>query len=235
MATCNGGRFVGEQLDSIAAQLQPGDEIIVSDDASSDDTIDAVSRRGDARVRILANRQRVGYVRNFERALGQARGTDIFFSDQDDVWLPEKVQVLSAALQRVACVASDAIVVDEGLKELNPSYFTLRRSGGFSPLAILKKPPIIGATMACRRSYLEALLPIPAGVPHDFWITFNAAVDRVLEVIPSPLILYRRHSSVASLSATGRKRLFTQVALERTRLLASWGARRAWNRVKARR
>jgi glycosyltransferase involved in cell wall biosynthesis len=226
LATCNGARFIGEQLDSIAAQLQPDDEIIVSDDASTDDTVATITRREDRRIRILANRERVGYVRNFERAIAQATGSLVFFSDQDDVWLPGKVTALQAALQGSACAASDAVVVDEDLNLLHRSYFELRGVTSFSPLAILRKPPVIGATLACRRAYLASLLPVPAGVPHDFWITFNAAIDGGLQVIASQLMLYRRHASVASLSATGRKRHFVPVAVERSRLVGAWAFRR---------
>jgi glycosyltransferase involved in cell wall biosynthesis len=88
LATYQGERFIDEQLDSIVSQLSPNDEIILSDDASSDGTLHAVRERGDPRIRILANRERVGYVRNFQRAISQVRGEYVFFSDQDDVWLP---------------------------------------------------------------------------------------------------------------------------------------------------
>src|SRR6266852_4701470 len=100
LATFEGERFIDEQLDSIVAQLTPEDEIIVSDDASSDNTVNLVRRRDDRRIHILANRERVGYVRNFGRALKQIRGEYVFFSDQDDVWLPGKVDSMRLALQR---------------------------------------------------------------------------------------------------------------------------------------
>lgn len=222
---------MGQQLDSIVEQLGPADEVIVSDDASTDATLEIVRRKLDSRVRVLANSTRVGYIQNFGRAVAEARGTHIFFSDQDDVWLPEKVQTLLAALERCACVASDAVVVDEKLQVLNPSFFSMRRARSFSALAILLKPRIVGATMACQASYLRALLPFPAGVPHDFWISFNAAVDGRLETVRRPLILYRRHGSVASLSATARKRGMAKIVLERIRLLRAWVERRRSKRM----
>jgi glycosyltransferase involved in cell wall biosynthesis len=231
MATCEGQRFVGQQLDSIVSQLGPADEIVVSDDASMDATVEVVQRRADSRIRLIANSRRVGYVQNFARALAEARGSHVFFSDQDDVWLPDKVSVMRAALERSACVASDAVVVDEQLQVLAPSYFELRKATHFSAPAILLKPPIIGATLACRTGYLQGLLPFPPGVPHDFWITFNAAVDGALETLRQPLILYRRHANVVSLSATGRQRAAAKIASERLRLLSSWAQRRWRKRV----
>jgi glycosyltransferase involved in cell wall biosynthesis len=231
MATCEGERFVDQQLDSIVRQLGPADEVVVSDDASTDATVDIIRAMGDSRVRVLINPARVGYLRNFGRALAEARGTHIFFSDQDDVWLPEKVSTLTAALERSACVASDAVVVDEQLQVLSPSYFALRRAQSFSALGILLRPPIVGATMACEAGYLRKLLPFPAGVPHDFWITFNAALDGALETVRQPLILYRRHTAAVSLSATGRKRAHAKIVAERVKLLSAWVQRRRSNRM----
>jgi glycosyltransferase involved in cell wall biosynthesis len=226
MATYQGERFVAEQLESIVSQLGEDDEIVVSDDGSTDSTLEVVRRRADPRVRILANGSRVGYVRNFARAIAAARGSEIFFSDQDDVWLPRKVALQRAALARRACVASDAVVVDERLEVLGSSYFQLRGARSFSPLGIFLKPPIIGATIACRADYLRTLLPFPADISHDLWITFNAAADGVLESLSEPLILYRRHSAVASLSASGKRRPAAAMIAERLRLLAAWARRR---------
>lgn len=219
MATCNGAKYLQAQLDSMLPQLGPDAEIVVSDDASTDATAELVRSYGDSRIRLLSHPQRLGYVRNFERAARAARGAVIFFCDQDDVWLPRKVESSLAALQTADCVASDAIVVDEHLQVTNNSYFAVRRIWGFSPLAILLRPPIVGATMACRSDFLRQLLPFPARVPHDFWVTFNAALKRKLVVLSEPTILYRRHSSAASLSAASRRRALSAILLERFALL----------------
>jgi glycosyltransferase involved in cell wall biosynthesis len=221
LACCQGERFIGEQLDSILPQLSPEDEVIVSDDASTDSTVEFVAQRSDPRIRILRNDLRAGCVGNFQRAIREARGDIIYFSDQDDVWLPGKVQTLDAALRRKSCVCSDAIVVDERLRQIYPSYFGWRRVRSFSTLSVFLRPPIVGATIACTGAYLGRLLPLPENIPQDFWITFNAAWDGELEIIRTPLILYRRHSAAASPSATSRRRRFTEIARERIRLIAS--------------
>jgi glycosyltransferase involved in cell wall biosynthesis len=226
LATYQGERFIDEQLDSIVSQLSPNDEIILSDDASSDGTLHAVRQRGDSRIRILANRERVGYVRNFQRAISQVRGKYVFFSDQDDVWLPGKVDTICSALRRKPFVASDAIVVNENLEELHQSYFALRGARSFSWPAIFLRPPIVGATMSCRKDYLQSLLPFPSGIPHDFWLTLNAAWDESLEIIHTPLILYRRHAAAFSPTATHRTRSFPKIATERGILAATMIARR---------
>jgi glycosyltransferase involved in cell wall biosynthesis len=219
LASCNGAKFIQAQLDSVLVQLGEEDEVVISDDASTDATLDIVRACGDSRVRLISQPERLGYVRNFERAARAARGAVIFFCDQDDVWLPRKVESSLAALQSAHCVASDAIVVDEHLHVTNNSYFAVRRVWGFSALAILLRPPIVGATMACRRDFLQLLLPFPAHVPHDFWVTFNAALRRKLVVLPEPTILFRRHGSVASLSTAARRRALSAILLERFALL----------------
>jgi glycosyltransferase involved in cell wall biosynthesis len=227
LAAYNGERYIGEQLTSILSQLAAVDEIIVSDDASSDGTVAAVGRHADPRIRMIQNRTRVGYVRNFERAIAQARGDHILFSDQDDVWLPNKVAVVDAALAHKACVVSDAVVVDDALRELHASFFSLRGVRGFSILRVFMKPCFIGATMACRKDYLAAMLPFPPNVPHDFWVTLNATLDDTLSIITEPLILYRRHAATASVSATARRRSLPTIAAERLRLATTLIARRA--------
>jgi glycosyltransferase involved in cell wall biosynthesis len=234
LAAYDGERFIDAQLDSIIPQLANDDEVIVSDDASSDGTIRTVRRRNDPRIRILCNSTRVGYVKNFERAISCARGEHVIFSDQDDVWLPNKVTAVCSALDRKACAVSDAIVVDKDLRELHASFFQLRQATDFSFSAILLKPCFIGATMACRRSYLNTLMPFPPNVPHDFWITINALWDHDLEIIMDPLILYRRHPSTASVSATASKRPLPTIFVERFRLSKAMISRRLWQLISNR-
>jgi glycosyltransferase involved in cell wall biosynthesis len=221
LASCDGEKFIDEQLDSILPQLAPRDEVVVSDDASTDGTLQIIARRRDPRIRVLANGSRIGYVANFQRAIGASRGDSIFFSDQDDVWLPHKVSTLDVAMQRSGCVASDAMVVDDRLQVLHASFFEWRGARRFSGLAIYLKPPIVGATVACRREYLERLLPFPRGIPHDFWLTLNAACDGTLTVVREPLILYRRHAKALSVTGTDRHRSFGTITAERFRLMSA--------------
>jgi glycosyltransferase involved in cell wall biosynthesis len=230
LASYQGERFIGEQLDSIIPQLSPDDEIIISDDASTDATLAVVAQCHDKRIRVLSNKTRVGYIDNFQRAINQSRGDVIFFSDQDDVWLPGKVAIFDRVLRDNCCVSSDAVVVDEHLRQIYPSYFQWRGARSFSAWSIFLKPPIIGATLACTRQYLDTLLPLPPGIPHDFWISFNAAWDDALEIVHTPQILYRRHSTALSPSATDRRRAVSRIASERVQLLGSALRRRLLNR-----
>lgn len=230
LAACQGERFIAEQLISIAAQLAPDDEIVISDDASTDATLDIIRRVSDPRVRIFSNRVRLGYIGNFEKAVGFARGDLIFFSDQDDVWLPNKVAAMDVALERKPCAASDAIVVDERLSVMHESFFAWRGTRTFSASEMFLRPAIVGATLACRRSYLQTLLPFPPGVPHDFWLTLNAAWDDSFAIIREPLILYRRHDAAVSPSGTARRRNWKIIVAERARIASAFLSRRLLRR-----
>ena len=97
MAVYNGEKYIREQIASILGQLAPGDELIISDDGSSDGTLDEARAFGDARIRLLANQLDRGYSGNFENAIRHAGGDIIFLSDQDDVWLPGRVEKMRAA------------------------------------------------------------------------------------------------------------------------------------------
>ena len=98
MATYNGAKYIKEQLDSIIPQLREDDELIVSDDASKDDTLKIVQSYNDPRIKIFHNENH-GVAHNFENAMRQATGDLIYFADQDDVWLPGKLDKMEKFLK----------------------------------------------------------------------------------------------------------------------------------------
>lgn len=218
LASYNGGHFIEAQLRSLLAALDADDEIVVSDDGSTDDTRGVVEAVKDRRIRLLPAGPRLGYQENFARAISSARGKYIFFSDQDDICLPNRIEQSLAALATAACVCGDATVVDADLQIISPSYFQLRRPRGFSAWHLLAKPAAIGATMACRREFVEAALPFPRSIPHDHWLSVLAASRRQLKVVPAPFILYRRHAGVASFTSTRSRRSLSTILFERIRL-----------------
>lgn len=200
MATYNGERYVEEQLRSILAQLRPGDEVVVVDDASTDSTVACIEALRDARIRLLRQPANQGVRRSFERALCEVRGEFIFLSDQDDVWLAGKRDELAEALRGGAMLAlSDASVIDAQGNVVAPSF--MARRGGFhgSVLETLHKNRYLGCTMAFRRELLADVLPIPATVPqHDMWIGLLARVRGRVAYVDRPLMQYRRHRANAS-------------------------------------
>lgn len=196
VATYNGERYVADQLASIL-QSRLVDEVIVSDDGSSDDTRNIVMSCGDARVRLVSGPQ-AGLVRNYEHLLMQARGEHIFLADQDDLWMPDKVETMMRALRSADLAVSDCRVVDMDLKILQSSFFATHSSGP-GLLKNLLKNSYLGCCIAFNRSLLKFALPFPHPLAmHDWWLGLVAESFGSVTFVPLPLVLYRRHQANAS-------------------------------------
>ena len=203
IATYNGAATLHEQLSSILSQLSPDDEVIVSDDGSTDATLDVVRAFDNPIIHIVPGPQTGSPIDNFEHALRQARGEYIFLSDQDDVWLEGKVQRMLAALKGGAdCVVSDCRVTDQALHVTAPSFFAhvqLHESRWYN---LLVRNFYLGCCMAFTRRVLQRALPFPACTPmHDIWIGNVAAFTGRVEFLHEQLILFRRHGDNASCTA----------------------------------
>lgn len=208
IATYNGEDVIRQQLDSILSELSEGDEIVISDDNSSDNTRRIIESYHSPLIRLIDGPCKGSPIANFERALQHAKGDYIFLSDQDDVWVPGKVKTMLAALERSHCVVSDCFVTDGELNVTNDSFYELNdtRPGFFYNL--LRKNGYLGCCMAFRRDVLEKSLPFPADTPmHDIWIGNIAALRFDVAFIPDKLIYFRRHGHNASVTA--RKSTFS--------------------------
>lgn len=204
IATYNGARYIGEQLASILKQLSAEDEVVVSDDGSTDGTIDIVRSLNDRRIRIVDGPRRHSPTLNFERALRNAKGDYVFLADQDDVWLEGKVRRCVEELQKCDCVVSDARVTDSYLNTTSESLFKLMhvRRGRLSNL--LWRNSYTGCCMAFKREVLNKALPFPTDIPmHDIWIGNVAAFCGRLRFIDDRLLLFRRHDATASCNGKG--------------------------------
>lgn len=202
MATWNGARFVGAQLASILPQLGPGDEVVVSDDRSTDGTVEVVRSFGDPRVRVTEGPAVKSAMRNFEHALGLARGDIIALSDQDDVWHPGRVarlrERLAARRTPVHLVSLDARVTDEAGRVTEES---LHARIGARPglLRNVWNNRYVGATLGFTRELLELALPFPAGLPmHDMWLGLLAELHGGVEFVPGATMDYRRHGGAVT-------------------------------------
>lgn len=210
LATYNGNKFIREQLVSILTQLGPHDEIIISDDGSTDNTLAIISGLNDDRIRILKHHRKRNYphrfdfvTHNFENALYHASGDFIFLSDQDDVWLPGKVDLMQKELKNHLLVLSDCKVADASLHIIHNSYFKLNglKKGVMQNLI---KNSFLGSCMAFRRDLLQKALPFPQhSVPHDIWLGMLACHYGKVAYLSIPLMIYRRHE--ATVSASGSK------------------------------
>lgn len=206
VATYNGEKFIREQIDSILCQLSSDDEIIVSDDGSTDGTIVIINCIGDKRIRIIEGPRKHSPTFNFENALKEAKGDYIFLADQDDVWKTNKVEVCMKWLQKYDCVVSDAEVTDSNLNPLYPSLYAIMQVRQGHIYNTVWKNGYTGCCMAFRRNILEASLPFPKDIPmHDIWIGNVAAYKYNVKFIPDKLILFRRHKETISCNGKGSK------------------------------
>ena len=219
MATYNGAAFLREQIDSIVAQLRPGDELLVSDDGSTDDTLE-VLRSYEGQLTVVAHSRVGGVVPNFERVLSSADRDIVVLSDQDDVWLPGKLERLRDQLGRTDLVMSNAFVVGATLTRTSQTLFD-QLNVGPGLLHNGWRNSFVGCCMAFRRSLLQRALPFPASTPwHDWLLGMLASAVGSVAFIDAPLMLYRRHSANASDTGAGSrnglvKKLFLRLDLAR--------------------
>jgi len=207
IATYNGEKYILEQLSSILSQLDEKDEIIISDDGSKDNTLTIIQSFRDARIKLFHNTPKHGVVPNFENALRHAKGNYIFFSDQDDIWAPNKVKRCIEALQENDLVIHNSLIMDGKGNISDIDFFSIRKSGkGY--WKNLYKNSFVGSCMAFRKELLPYILPFPKHILwHDMWIGLMAEKKRKTVFIPDTLLYYRRHGNNAS--ATAEKSSFS--------------------------
>jgi glycosyltransferase involved in cell wall biosynthesis len=195
LASFNGDKYINSQIVSILAQLTLNDELIISDDHSTDNTIAVIKMINDGRIKLVFNKLPRGYSENFENAISYASGDIIFLSDQDDIWLEGKVEKMLCVLDNVELAVCNAKFVDQDLNTLNKTLFSLR-GGKKGFLKNLYKSRYLGACIAFRREILVKLLPFPRNkklCPHDLWISLIAEFYFRVGLLADELILYRRH------------------------------------------
>ena len=213
IVTYNSEKYLGEQLDSILRQTTSVNEIVVVDDASTDQTISLLNGYATQYpdlFRIIRNEKNKGARKNFETVLSQSRGEVIFLSDHDDAWMEDKVEKAIKWFNEhpdKKVVFTNAVFMDE---ESNPLPSTLWDVVGFTATVrqYTQTPPdllryllkhgrvVTGATLIIKKDFLPQLLPfrLMHKIWHDAWIALVAANAKVLGYIPEPLIRYRVHS-----------------------------------------
>jgi hypothetical protein len=205
MAAYNGERFIREQLDSFAAQTRLPDELVVCDDCSTDATVEIVegfASEAPFSVKIHRNAENLDFARNFEKAFSICSGDIVFFSDQDDVWFPEKIEsVVSEFSTRpnAMVVANNQILTDSKLRPCGVTLLdNLKRIGRDSD------DVVAGCATAFRRRWGEVLFPVPAeahpfvrsrSLSHDTWLHKLSMLVGLRYVIEEPLQFRRRTGS----------------------------------------
>lgn len=204
IATHNGAHYIKEQIESILCQLGSTDEIIISDDGSTDKTIDILFAFKDKRIKIHHFKQLVKskhshtYVcKNFENALKYAKGEYIFLADQDDWWMPDKVERCVAALKVNILVVHQAEFCDSDLNFMTQLMYKDRFV--FKNYLSIKRGKYYGCTLAFRRELLNIILPFPKKLMlHDHWIGCLAELKGCVYYERVPLIKYRLHGDNTS-------------------------------------
>ena len=178
----------------------PNTEIIISDDHSEDGTREILRQYdNDTRFRITYQPGNLGANRNFEYALRQARGAYISFCDQDDIWLPEKLEKLYNAMGECSLVYSDSILIDEAGQSLQKNLSQLRRMyNGNDSRGFVFSNVVWGHALLVNRQLTERALPIPAGIPHDIWFAVRATILTGIRYLDEPLTLYRQHAKTVT-------------------------------------
>ena len=197
MATYNGAKYLQEQLDSFLLQTRLPDQLIITDDGSTDDTLDIVKRFAETapfQVIYSQNMHNLGYAGNFNVALQKTTGDLVFLSDQDDVWFPEKISrmvSISEANPEALVLMNDALLTDEALHSNGLTKIGQMKSAGFKLSGF-----VMGCCAVVKRDLLDFSLPIPDAYPaHDNWIVGIAEGMRRKHIYPQVLQYYRRHGN----------------------------------------
>ena len=220
MATYNGARFVRDQVTSILDELGPADELVVADDASTDDTLQVLREVRDARIVILRMETNSGHVRTFERAMQAARGDVVMLADQDDLWPEGRVAALTAALELHPVVAGNLEVLGGGPA---PSAPRLRHEDSGRALrnimgVLTGRRAYFGSAMAYRSGLAPTLLPFPGVVEaHDIWLALAGSRAGGVGHVETPVVLRRVHGE--NLTPEHRRRL-DKVAITRLQMVA---------------
>lgn len=211
LCTYNGVRFLPQLWQSLLGQTRLPEQIAVRDDASRDGTWellaslhDAAIARGIA-VSLSRNPRNLGYVKNFEAALGESSGDILFLCDQDDVWHPDKLAAMLARFAqrpRLTLLHTDASLIDAAGNDMRGTLFRalevtrkeiacIHHGRAFDVL--LRRNLATGATLALRRALLADALPFPDEWVHDEWLAILAAAIGEVDCLETPLMDYRQH------------------------------------------
>lgn len=185
MATYNGAQYIVEQLDSIRCQTICSDEVIICDDCSSDNTVEIISRYIERYClseswKIYCNEKNMGYASNFHQAVNLSNGDLIFFADQDDLWLPNKIKIMRDIMEKkldcqVLCTDYEPFISSVNAPKTPKSVLKkMPNDGTLEKISIGKKSVYIGALGCCmcvRREFYQSI--------QKYWFSSWAQDDRM--------------------------------------------------------
>lgn len=207
LCTYNGAAFLEAQLQSILAQTYPLHEIVVVDDGSTDTTL-AILEAFAAQhplLRCYRNEQNLGYNRNFEKALSLATGEVLAISDQDDIWHPQKIEILLRNWTSGAAIYSDSVLFTGEVPAVPRPGRWMNRLQGTDPRQLALYNTVSGHALMLRRELLQLVLPFNPAVYYDWWLAVVAMANGGVIYHPEILVYQRAHRNNASLQAAPTK------------------------------
>jgi len=198
MCTYNGSRFIDEQVASIVQQDYPNIEIIITDDCSTDDTYTKLLawQEKDPRVTVIQNETNLGYNKNFEQAIQRGKGELIALSDQDDIWLPQKIskEVAAFTSDDIVLVHNRSVRIENGHFDYNKAFLQHHFEGDDTRKLFFFNQ-VMGHDMLLRRSLVKHIVPIPPLMSYDWWITVIATCYGRIVSVEDFLVHHRIHGS----------------------------------------
>ncbi|MGN6395359.1 MAG: glycosyltransferase family 2 protein [Mucilaginibacter sp.] len=196
LCTYNGAKFLREQLDSLIAQTYANLEIVVVDDCSADETFEILTNYAARHLqfKIYKNEKNLGFTGNFEKAVKLCTGELIALCDQDDIWLPQKIELQVNAINGNMFIYHDSEFVHEdgsSMEKKMSDIMNLYR--GDEPEAFLFFNCVSGHSILMKRELLNDALPLKKGFFHDWWLAYVATNTGKIDFIDQCLVKYRQH------------------------------------------
>ena len=210
LCTFNGEKFIAEQLDSILAQVQKVNEIIICDDGSTDDTISIITsyqEKFPELIQLHKNQQQLGSVKNFEKAISLCSHELIFLCDQDDAWLPDKTKLITKYFKdnpQISVICTNGFVINEkGHLKAEKTLWDIPESLAAKGVKFQLESNFLignlatGASMALRKDFIPLCIPFPQSpdLHHDFWLALVSIYYEKFNILSDKTIKYRSHEN----------------------------------------
>lgn len=218
LTTYNGENYLREQLDSILGQTLRDFELLVGDDVSSDGTLAILSEYAllDQRIQFSANTVNLGVTKNIESLLCKASGQFIAIADQDDIWYPQKLEIMLRELGSASAVYCDSLLIDKNGEDLGKTLLqridVVQPVSGCNPVQLLNRNCVSGHALLLHRKLLSFALPLSPGLMFDHQLALSAAAQHGLKYFPEVLLMHRMHDHNLN------NRLFHQEAMRVSRV-----------------
>ncbi|MCK9224723.1 MAG: glycosyltransferase [Candidatus Muirbacterium halophilum] len=231
LSTYNGEKYLSEQLDSLLKQTFKNFRIIIRDDRSNDKTLNilnAYARKHPEKIIIIESEENLGPAGSFSELLNHAEAEYVFFCDQDDIWLENKLETYLLFVSEIEItygkdipflIHSDCYITDNQMNIISNSYYKYMNSNPKRNKLnnLLVKNTVVGCTCMINRNLIKKSMPIPNNIyMHDWWLALCASITGKIFYIEKPLIKYRQHS----FNVVGAKK--TKNYFRRLRKLLPW-------------